>query len=71
MVFFTASSLVSKFPNAPLWTQEPIRWTCIGIVILLSMLSWRYFETPMIRLGSRLAALRSGDAPAEKLATSK
>jgi exopolysaccharide production protein ExoZ len=71
MVFFTASSLVSKFPNAPLWTQEPIRWTCIGIVILLSMLSWRYFETPMIRLGNRIAALRSGDAPAEKLATSK
>jgi exopolysaccharide production protein ExoZ len=71
MVFFTASSLVSKFPNAPPWTQEPIRWTCIGIVILLSMLSWRYFETPMIRLGNRIAALRSSDAPVEKLATYK
>jgi exopolysaccharide production protein ExoZ len=71
MVFFTASSLVSKFPQAPLWVQEPIRWTCIGIVILLSMLSWRYFETPMIRLGNRIAALRSSDAPVEKLATYK
>jgi len=71
MVFFTASSLVSKFPNAPVWVEEPIRFTCIGIVIALSLLSWRLFETPMIRLGNRLAALRSSRRPVEKLAISK
>jgi exopolysaccharide production protein ExoZ len=69
MVFFTASSLVSKFPNAPLWVEEPIRFICIGIAIALSLLSWRLFETPMIRLGNRLASLRSNRRPVEKLAS--
>jgi exopolysaccharide production protein ExoZ len=55
MVFFTASSLVSKFPHAPLWVQEPIRFGCIGATITLSLLSWRYFETPVIRFGNRVA----------------
>jgi exopolysaccharide production protein ExoZ len=59
MVFFTASSLVSKFPNAPLWVQEPIRLACIGIVIAVSLVSWTYFEKPMIRFGNRIASLRS------------
>src|SRR5665213_658299 len=72
MVFFTASSLVSKFPNAPFWVEEPIRFTCIGIAIVFSLLSWRLFETPMIRLGNRIAALRSNRSPVEKqLAISK
>ena len=71
MVFFTASSLVSKFPNAPSWVEEPIRFTCIGIAIVLSLLSWRLFETPMIRLGNRIGAPRSNHSPLEKLAISK
>jgi exopolysaccharide production protein ExoZ len=58
MVFFTASSLVSKFPHAPLWVQEPIRFVCIGTAITLSLLSWRYFETPMIRFGNQVAGKR-------------
>ncbi len=56
MVFFTASSLVSKFPNAPLWVQEPIRFGCIAVVIVLSLFSWRFFETPIIRVGNRIAS---------------
>jgi exopolysaccharide production protein ExoZ len=59
MVFFTASSLVSKFPNAPLWVQEPIRFACIGIVITISLVRWTYFEKPMIRFGNRIASFRS------------
>ena len=58
MVFFTASSIVSKFPDAPLWVQEPIRFFCIFSVIGLSLLSWRYFEKPMIQLGIRVALTR-------------
>jgi exopolysaccharide production protein ExoZ len=65
MVFFTASSLVSKFPNAPLWAQEPIRFVCIGTALALALLSWRYFETPMIRLGNRVASLRWGSRVGE------
>jgi exopolysaccharide production protein ExoZ len=60
MVFLTASSLVSKFPDSPLWVQEPIRFGCIGVAITLSLLSWRYFETPMISFGNRVVSLRSG-----------
>jgi peptidoglycan/LPS O-acetylase OafA/YrhL len=44
MVFFTASSLVSKFPNAPLRVQEPIRFACIGIAITIPLVSWTYFK---------------------------
>jgi peptidoglycan/LPS O-acetylase OafA/YrhL len=62
---FTASSLVSKFPNAPLWVQEPIRFVCIGTAITLSLLSWRYFEAPMIRFGNRVASLRLGSPVGE------
>jgi exopolysaccharide production protein ExoZ len=68
MVFFTASSLVSKFPNAPLWVQEPIRFVCIGAAIMLALLSWRYFETPMIRFGNRAASLRWGSPVRELVA---
>ena len=42
--------------------------TGIGIAIALSLFSWRFFETPMIRLGNRLAVFRSADAPVERLA---
>jgi exopolysaccharide production protein ExoZ len=57
MVFFTASSLVSKFPHAPLWVQEPVRFICIGTAITLSLLSWWFFEKPIIRFGNRVASL--------------
>jgi exopolysaccharide production protein ExoZ len=67
MVFFTVSSLVSKFPHAPLWVQEPIRFICIGIVVALSLFSWRYFETPTIRFGNRVASFR-WRSPVDELA---
>lgn len=59
MVFFTASALVSKFPNAPLWTEEPIRFGCIGVALGLALLSWRYFEKPFIRFGTLVQRERS------------
>lgn len=55
MVFMFASSIVSKFPNAPLWTEEPIRFPCIAAAITASIFSWKYFERPFIRLGNHVA----------------
>jgi exopolysaccharide production protein ExoZ len=56
MVFLVASSAVSKFPNLPIWSEEPIRTACIVVIIATSFLCWRYFETPMIEIGHRLAS---------------
>jgi exopolysaccharide production protein ExoZ len=60
MVFLVASAVVSKFPNAPLWSQEPIRFGCIICIVGLSLLSWKYFEARFIGLGNRLAAASTG-----------
>jgi exopolysaccharide production protein ExoZ len=54
MVFFTMSAIASKIPF-PIWSQEPIRFVCIAIIIWASLKSWRYFEKPMIRVGNNLA----------------
>jgi peptidoglycan/LPS O-acetylase OafA/YrhL len=54
LVFFTMSAIVSKIPF-PLWSQEPIRFVCIAIIICASLISWRYFEKPMIHFGNNLA----------------
>jgi exopolysaccharide production protein ExoZ len=54
MVFFAMSAMVSKIP-LPLWSQEPIRFVCIAIIICASLISWRCFEKPMIRFGNQLA----------------
>lgn len=56
IVFLIASSLVSK-TSPPIWSQEPIRTSRFAVIIGASLLTYRYFETPMIQLGSKLAAL--------------
>ncbi|MDB5875973.1 MAG: acyltransferase 3 [Ramlibacter sp.] len=47
-------------PLPPIWSQEILRYGSIAIVCLLSIASWRYFESPIIRLGNRLT--RVGDS---------
>jgi peptidoglycan/LPS O-acetylase OafA/YrhL len=64
MVLLAASAVVSKFPNLPIWSQEPIRIVCFPAVAAISVLSWRYFETPAIRLGNRIAARKPQISPA-------
>jgi len=52
--------------DRPLWIEEPIRFTSIAVIIVMSVLSWRYFERPVINLGNRIARqlpLRSGPSP--------
>lgn len=47
LVFLIASALVSK-AALPIWSQEPTRVTCFLVIVGASLLSWRYFEKPII-----------------------
>jgi len=58
LVFLVASALVSKV-MPPIWTEEPIRVACFVLILFLSLASWKYFETPMIALGNRMAVRRA------------
>ncbi|MHC2331544.1 acyltransferase family protein [Bradyrhizobium sp. USDA 4454] len=40
-------------PLPPLWVQEPLRFGALIVICLLSLASWRYFETPMISVGRK------------------
>jgi exopolysaccharide production protein ExoZ len=62
VVFLVASAVVSKFPGAPLWSEEPIRAVCIVVIVTISLLSWEYFERPVNRFGRSVAS--SSAAPA-------
>ncbi len=58
LVFLVASALVSK-ATPPIWMQEPIRAACFFVILSLSIASWKYFETPMIGFGNKMAARRA------------
>jgi peptidoglycan/LPS O-acetylase OafA/YrhL len=58
LVFLVASGLVSKV-TLPIWSQEPIRAMCFVVIIATSLLSWRYFERPMMQCGWRLSEAMS------------
>jgi exopolysaccharide production protein ExoZ len=60
MVFLVASAIVSKFSHLPVWSEEPIRAACFVVIIAMSLACWRYFETPMIELGHRIATRPRG-----------
>jgi exopolysaccharide production protein ExoZ len=49
---------------ATTWLEEPIRLACFLIVVVLSLLSWHYFERPFIALGNRLVEPERRTAPA-------
>ena len=57
LVFLVASALVSKV-TPPIWAEEPIRAGCFVVILSVSIASWKYFETPMIALGNKLASRR-------------
>jgi peptidoglycan/LPS O-acetylase OafA/YrhL len=52
-VFVVAKSATTLAP--PIWSQEPIRIACFGVIMCLSLLSWRYFERPLIAIGNKVA----------------
>jgi exopolysaccharide production protein ExoZ len=49
--------LATKFVLPPVWTQEIIRFGCIGLTIAISLITWAYFEKPIIRFGNRIASI--------------
>ncbi|NOJ43762.1 acyltransferase family protein [Bradyrhizobium australiense] len=53
LVFLIASAIVSKL-TLPIWSQEPVRLACFAIICAVSLLSWKLYEKPMIRLGNRI-----------------
>ena len=57
LVFIAAKS-ATHIVSFPLWMQEPIRYGCIVVTLALSLLSWRYFEAPIIRAVRSLARKR-------------
>jgi peptidoglycan/LPS O-acetylase OafA/YrhL len=59
IIFMVASALVSML-SPPIWSEELIRVACFAIIVALSLFSFRYFETPMIRFGNRLARRSDG-----------
>ncbi|MBC9876317.1 acyltransferase [Bradyrhizobium sp. INPA01-394B] len=64
IVFWSFSSIVSLLiAKIPLWTAEPIRFTCMAIVIVAAGQTWVYVEQPTIRLGNRFAARLTRNAP--------
>ena len=48
----------TKLIDFPIWAQEPIRYTCIGLAVAVALLSWRYFESPIINAGNRFLRRR-------------
>ncbi|GAA0005545.1 acyltransferase family protein [Bradyrhizobium diazoefficiens] len=71
LIFWVCSSVTSLFASKiPLWSVEPIRFGCIGAVIVLAGLTWKYIERPTINLGNALLArptrLTSTVAPAAR-----
>jgi len=41
-------------PLPPLWSQEFLRFGSIAVVVIISVASWKLFETPAIRAGNLL-----------------
>ena len=59
LVFAVAKSLTKLYGSNIIWIEEPLRFSAIGIVIMLSLLSWRFFEKPMIEAAESVAKLNN------------
>lgn len=57
LIFAIAKSMTKLSGTGHIWLEEPLRFTTIGIVIALALLSWRLFERPIINAGERLTTL--------------
>jgi len=64
LLFMTVRSVTIKFYDiAPLWIEEPLRFGAIGGVIVLAILSYRYFELPILQFGNSVAKGKALIAP--------
>lgn len=55
LVLLFSKAVWIELPDRPLWIEEPVRFGSIAVIIVISLLSWRYFERPIIDLGNRIA----------------
>lgn len=53
---FTLIYMFLQPPLPPNWVQEPLRFSAIAAVCLLSLASWKMFETPFIALSKAVGA---------------
>jgi peptidoglycan/LPS O-acetylase OafA/YrhL len=54
-IFITEFYMHFSPERYPLWMTEPIRYGMLFAVCVVSIFSWKYYETPLNRLGSRIA----------------
>jgi exopolysaccharide production protein ExoZ len=50
LVFLLAKSATVVFHSAT-WAEEPLRYAAITVTVIVSLLGWKFFEQPFIRLG--------------------
>jgi exopolysaccharide production protein ExoZ len=55
LVFYFVYSRLQP-PLPPVWSQEFLRFGSIAVVCMLAIMSWKLFESPMIRVGNWLLA---------------
>jgi len=53
LVFYYVYALLQP-PLPPIWSQEFLRYGSLAIVCLLSIASWKWFESPVIAFGNRI-----------------
>lgn len=54
LIFYGVYILLQP-PLPPMWSQEFLRFGSIALVCLLAIGSWKLFESPIIRIGNKLA----------------
>ncbi len=59
LVFAVTKSATKITGTSATWAEEPLRFAAITLVICISLLSWRFFERPMIEAGENIAALQN------------
>jgi exopolysaccharide production protein ExoZ len=52
-------------PLPPIWSQEFLRFGSIAVVCILAIASWKWFESPMIRVGNWLIRRIADSEPAD------
>src|SRR5215472_6832596 len=57
---FLKTFTIKLYSWMPLWIEEPLRLFSIAAVVAVSLMSFKFFEKPMNKLGERLSGAQSG-----------
>jgi peptidoglycan/LPS O-acetylase OafA/YrhL len=55
VLFIIVNAKLGSLQPLPIWLQEPIRWASLLLCIVISIVTWRFIERPMIALGDKLS----------------